>query len=68
LLIIYRPPKQEREQVQAFMSEFGLLLEGIVSSREKIVIVGDLNFHVDSTRNPSACSFIDLMTRSVLFN
>jgi hypothetical protein len=61
LLIIYRPPKQDREQVQAFMSEFGLLLEGIVSSREKLVIVGDFNFHVDSPLNPSACSFLDLI-------
>ena len=58
LLIIYRPPSSLPSR---FFDEFSLTMEAVCSTRDKLVVVGDFNFHVDLVENSVAQSFLGLM-------
>lgn len=61
--IIYRPPPsgKNRCSVTFFMEEFSNYLDHLILSSENILIVGDFNFHVDSSCDPNAKRFLSLL-------
>ena len=63
LVIIYRPPYSEDHPVTVatFCVEFAKYMESILLSKEPLVIVGDINIHVDDKENSDALNFLDLL-------
>ena len=63
IIVVYRPPPTKRNghTVGAFLDEFRSLLEDRMSSPGRLVILGDLNFHVDNAADSNAKKFLDLL-------
>ena len=63
IIVVYRPPPTERNghMIGAFLDEFRSLLEDRMSSLGRLVILGDLNFHVDNAADFNATKFLDLI-------
>ena len=61
--IIYRTPYPEKHPVTVatFLGEFAEYLESIVLSSERLLIVGDMNIHVDVSDDADAINFLDLL-------
>ena len=62
IIVVYRPPPTKRngQTVGALLDEFRSLLEDRMSSPGRLVILGDLNFHVDNAADSNAKKFLDL--------
>ena len=58
VLTVYRPPSSS---VPNFLTDFSLLLEGIVTTKSEIIITGDFNFHVDLPDDNDARRFLELL-------
>jgi len=58
LVIVYRPPNNQ--SISTFFDEFSNLLEKLAITPSKLLILGDFNFHVDTT-DPTAVRFINLL-------
>ena len=63
VVIIYRPPCSEGHPVTVptFCSEFANYMESILLSKEQLLVVGDMNIHVDDASDADACNFLDLL-------
>lgn len=63
VVIIYRPPKDQNKRSTAplFFKEFLSLLETLALCKRKLLISGDLNFHVDDPADKDACNFLDIL-------
>ena len=63
VVIIYCPPYTEEHPitVTAFCNEFSRYMESVLLSKEQLVIVGDMNIHVDDANDLDACKFLDLL-------
>ena len=63
IIVVYCPPPSKRNghTVGAFIDEFRSLLEDRMSSPGHLVILGDLNFHVDNAADCNAKKFLDLL-------
>ena len=63
IIVVYHPPPTKRNghMVSAFLDEFRSLLEDRMSSPRRLVILGDLNFHVDNAADSNAKKFLDLL-------
>ena len=63
IVVVYRPPPTKRNGhvVGAFLDEFRSLLEDRMSCPGRLVILGDLNFHVDNAADCNAKKFLDLL-------
>ena len=59
MIIIYRPPSSV--PLSTFYREFSLLLEDLATASGELLIVGDFNLHVDSSRDVNALHFCDLI-------
>ena len=59
IFVIYRPPPTKRNglSVRSFFFEFQNLLDASATINEDLMIVGDLNFHVDDSTNKDAILF-----------
>ena len=57
LISLYR--RQEIASI-VFLNDFSMLLVGVLSSPEDVVISGDFNYHVDVVNDRDACAFKDL--------
>ena len=55
LLLVYRP------SISVFVTEFGGLLEQMLTSALEFVIMGDFNIHCDQTENCDTTAFINLL-------
>ena len=58
----YQPPPSEgnRTTIQQFLDEFTNFLEEVAFDRNKILIAGDFNFHVDVQSDINAKKFLRL--------
>ena len=63
IAIIYRPPYSERHPVttNVFLTEFPDYLESLLLCKERLLITGDFNIHVDDCSNPDTQKFLDLL-------
>ena len=63
LVVVYRPQltKSKQPTFPTFMSDFSTLLELLVSEPNRLMIVGDFNFHVDNESNREALLFLELI-------
>ena len=63
VVIIYLPPYLEGHPftVPTFCSEFANYMEPILLSKEQLVIIGDMNIHLDDASDADACNFLDLL-------
>ena len=63
IIVVYRPPQTKRNghTVGAFLDEFWSFLKDRMSSLGRLVILGDLNFHVYNTADSNAKKFLDLL-------
>ena len=54
-VIVYRPPHSEDHQITTgvFFHEFAEYLESVVMSSDKLMIIGDFDFHMDVPTNPN---------------
>ncbi|KAK2893970.1 hypothetical protein Q8A73_016454 [Channa argus] len=57
ILLIYRPPKQH----PGFITEMYELLSTFCTASPNMLILGDLNIHVDTPSNHSAAEFLELL-------
>ena len=55
-LLVYRPPKLS----PCFIDEFSDMLSSMCLASDKIILLGDFNFHVDNPANRAACEFLEL--------
>lgn len=64
LCVIYRPPvsKSNKFKLSTFYEEWSDLLDQLVVKPEDIVITGDLNFHVDDSRDKDAQKFLQILS------
>ena len=62
-VIVYRLPYSEDHPITAgvFFHEFAEYLESVVMSRNKLLITGDFNFHMDVPTDPNNIHFRDLL-------
>ena len=63
VVIIYRTPYSRVHPitVSTFLSEFADYLESIVLTTEPLMIIGDMNIHVDDPDNSDSVEFLDLI-------
>ncbi len=63
MIAIYRPTrsKKNRTPLSVFYEEFSDILESCITSQEELLIVGDLNFHVDDENDHDATHFLDIL-------
>ena len=61
--IVYRTPFSEKHPVTVatFLSDIAEYLESIVLSSERLLIVGDMNIHMDVPDDADAIKFLDLL-------
>lgn len=57
VVVIYRPPKAQKD----FINEFGDFLGGLFSNFDKLLILGDFNIHVCCPENVMSKDFLNLM-------
>lgn len=57
-LLIYRPPRYN----PIFLTEFSEFLSSILIKYDKIVLLGDLNFHINNVLDSKAVEFLDLLS------
>ena len=60
MIIIYRPPSSV--PLSTVYREFSLLFEELATVSGELLIVGDFNLHVDSSRDVNALHFCDLIS------
>ena len=67
LCLVYRP-ERTRQQCGgvSFFEEFGEYLSSAVTSPGQLVVMGDLNFHVDDSSDHRATAFLQLLSDSGL--
>ena len=63
VFVVYRPPlnKKKKATVRQFNEEFTRLLEAKAISVNKLLVVGDFNFHMEDIENAGVCSFTDVL-------
>ena len=63
IAIFYRPPYSERHPVttNVFVTELPDYLESLLLCKERLLITGDFNIHVDDCSNPDTQKFLDLL-------
>ena len=58
-IVVYRPPGYVSEQ---FYSEFSCLLESYTLAKNKLIICGDFNIHIDNKSDQAAQKFTRILT------
>ncbi|CAB3993916.1 Hypothetical predicted protein [Paramuricea clavata] len=60
---IYRPPYSGEHKVttSVFFTEFANYIEAFLLCKEQLIIMGDFNIHIDSSEQPDAQTFLDLL-------
>ncbi|KAF7647739.1 hypothetical protein LDENG_00167380 [Lucifuga dentata] len=56
-VIVYRPPKRDTN----FLSEFSDFMSTVLTKYDKIILLGDFNFHVNDYNNSRAMKFLNLL-------
>ena len=61
--VVYRPPYSGEHKVptSVFFDEFSAYLESLLLCKERLLICGDFNIHVDSVDDPDSVKFRDLL-------
>ena len=64
IIVFYRPPiaVKNGHTHAAFLDDFSLLLEKLVSSTGRLLLAGDFNFHVNDPSDNTANKFLDLLS------
>ena len=63
LLVVYRPAPTaaNKLKVSKFWEEWSEMISGYAASHREVVIVGDLNFHLDNKADRKAKRFINIL-------
>ena len=63
ILAIYHPPYSEKNPItnNMFMNEYVEFLADVLADHRNILILGDLNIHINSKDDPDAEVFSDMM-------
>lgn len=64
LCVIYRPPlsRVNKFKTSIFFEEWSDFLDYVVVIPEEVVITGDLNFHIDDSRDTDAQKFLQILS------
>ncbi|KAK6182093.1 hypothetical protein SNE40_009856 [Patella caerulea] len=69
IIVVYRPPISKKNQLKTaiFHDEFSNLLEYVLSSKARPIILGDFNFHFDVQTNPDTVKLqTQLLTNNLI--
>ena len=63
IIIAYRtqPSENHRVPTSTFLKEFADLMECVILSKERLLVLGDFNIHVDVLNGIDAVKFLDLL-------
>ena len=63
LTAVYRPPPNKKNglTVHQFLEEISNFLDEWILDKNRLLLVGDFNFHVNNQNDPAATSFLKLM-------
>ena len=63
VVVVYRPSYSGEHKVptSVFFDEFSAYLESLLLCKERLLICGDFNIHVDSVDDPDSVKFRDLL-------
>ncbi|XP_055956994.1 uncharacterized protein LOC130012904, partial [Patella vulgata] len=61
VIVIYRPPSRDAETVSNFFSEFPSVLDKLACSGNRLLLLGDFNFHLQDLTDTNAVRFNDLL-------
>ena len=63
LCIIYRPPYSEHHPVpvSVFLEEFSKYLEHLVTCKEPLLITGEFDIHVETSKDTCSAKFLDIL-------
>ena len=56
--VVYRPPSQSKIE---FIDEFHKYLDGLATSKGKLIVIGDFNFHFEMENNADAMKLRELL-------
>ena len=64
LAVVYRPPptKKNKLKLSSFWPEWSDYLSALVLRKADLVVVGDLNFHLDIPKNPNTTKFVSTLS------
>ena len=68
MVVLYRPPPSTKNcfKTATFFEEFSEFISEHVTTTAEIIIVGDLNLHLDINTNPHTRQFTNLLASSGL--
>ena len=61
LVVVYRPPKIPDVPLDLFFEEFSNFIEDIITSPDKLLILGDFNLHMDKQTSIPATTFASIL-------
>ena len=63
IYVVYRPPPNNKNGLKSsdFFDEFTSFASAIAASHHDVLIVGDINLHLDKKENKDACEFITIL-------
>eukprot|EP00057_Strongylocentrotus_purpuratus_P003585 XP_003726953.1 PREDICTED: uncharacterized protein LOC100892737 [Strongylocentrotus purpuratus] len=63
LVLIYRPPTsgKKRNSPSDFINELSVLMETLVVTQQRLLLVGDFNLHVDVQKDRDSSKFLDML-------
>ena len=70
LVILYRPPPSQDNGLttSTFKSEFSEFLSQCVITTHELIIIGDINIHLDTSDSTHTLKFIELLQTNGLYN
>ena len=68
--MVYRPPtsKKNKQSPATFLQDISSLIERLLSTNQRIFLVGDFNLHVDNIQNHSSATFLETLDAFGLVN
>ena len=64
LAVVYRPPPSPVNRLTSamFFEEWTTFLEGFLEKQEQVLIVGDINFHLENSNDPQTSKFNSILS------
>ena len=61
IILVYRPPSNKGNSSLSFLREFSTLMESLLTAENRLIVLGDFNFHVEDPNNSDAQKFLTMI-------